>query len=106
VKVTGDRRRSSTELGTTSTNRPTAFIPSRILYARSIRKALQAIVQHYIRLRNDIAHADWAVGWEVADTGELVPPAASKFKLAKDGIEHTSLPFTAEQLRREIDHLH
>jgi hypothetical protein len=73
---------------------------------RSIRKTLQTIVQHYIRLRNDIAHADWAVGWEVVDTGELVPPAASKFKLAKDGIEHTSLPFTAEQLRREIDHLH
>jgi hypothetical protein len=73
---------------------------------RSIRKALQTIVQHYIRLRNDIAHADWAIGWEVADTGELVPPAASKIKLAKDGIERTSLPFTAEQLRREIDHLH
>ena len=73
---------------------------------RSIRKALQTIVQHYIRLRNDIAHADWAVGWEVADTGELVPPAASKVKLVKDGIEHTSLPFTAEQLGREIDHLH
>jgi hypothetical protein len=73
---------------------------------RSIRKALQTIVQHYIRLRNDIAHADWTVGWEVVDTGELVPPAASKVKVAKDGIEYTSLPFTAEQLRREIDHLH
>jgi hypothetical protein len=63
---------------------------------RSIRKALQTIVQHYIRLRNDIAHADWAVGWEVVDTGELIPPAASKIKLAKDGIEHTSLPFTVD----------
>ena len=73
---------------------------------RSIRKALQTIVQHYIRLRNDIAHADWTVGWEVVDTGELLPPSASKVKVVRDGIEHTSLPFTAEQLRREAGHLH
>jgi hypothetical protein len=72
---------------------------------RSVRKALQTIVQHYILLRNDIAHADWSVGWEVVDTGELVPPTAHKVKVAKDGIEHTSLPFTPKQLEREIGHL-
>jgi hypothetical protein len=72
---------------------------------RSVRKALQTMVQHYIRLRNDIAHADWSVGWEVADTGELVSPTAHRVKVAKDGIEHTSLPYTPEQLEREIGHL-
>ena len=67
---------------------------------RSVRKSLQTMVQHYIRLRNDIAHADWSAGWEVADTGELIPPTARRVKVAKDGIEHTSLPYTPEQLER------
>jgi hypothetical protein len=73
---------------------------------RSIRKALQALVQHYIRLRNDIAHADWSVGWMVAETGASIPPAAYRVKVAKDGVEHTSLPYTPEQIAAEIAHLH
>ena len=73
---------------------------------RSIRKALQTIVQHYIQLRNDIAHADWTVGWTVADTGEVIQPTAQKIKVTKDGIASTSLPFTSEQIGREIDRLH
>ena len=65
---------------------------------RSVRKALQTIVQYYIQLRNDIAHADWSVGWTVADTGELIQPSAHKAKVAKDGIAYISLPFTPEQI--------
>ncbi len=73
---------------------------------RSIRKALQTIVQHYIQLRNDIAHADWAVGWVIADTNEVIQPTAHKLKVVREGIEQTSLPFTAQQLEREVSHLH
>jgi hypothetical protein len=73
---------------------------------RSIRKALQTIVQHYIQLRNDIAHADWTVGWVIADTNEVLQPTAHKIKVVRDGIEHTSLPLTSEQLEREVGHLH
>lgn len=72
---------------------------------RAVRKALQTLVQYYIQLRNDIAHADWAVGWEDADTGEPDQPRAHRTKVGKDGIIHTALSITAEQIELEIGHL-
>jgi hypothetical protein len=73
---------------------------------RSVRNALQGLVQYYIAMRNDIAHADWSVGWEVADSGDVVLPMAHKIRASKDGAEVARLPFTATSLGAEVVHLH
>jgi hypothetical protein len=72
---------------------------------RTVRNALQGLVQYYTSLRNDIAHADWSVGWALADSDEPVLPTAHKIKVSKDGISNIQLALTAEKIGKEINHL-
>jgi hypothetical protein len=73
---------------------------------RAVQRALQNLVQHYISLRNDIAHADWSVGWEDVETGEWVNPFARKVKITKAGLRTSRVPFDANDLHREVGHLY
>ncbi|MBS2538250.1 hypothetical protein KGQ20_36415 [Catenulispora sp. NF23] len=62
-----------------------------------IRATLNAHVQRMTERRNEIAHADWHVGWVIADTDEVVPPTATKIHVAKDGIRREEV-FNANKL--------
>lgn len=62
-----------------------------------IRAVLNAHVQRMTERRNEIAHADWHVGWIIADTDEVVPPTATKIHLAKEGTRH-EVVFNANKL--------
>nr|WP_122975204.1 hypothetical protein [Mycolicibacterium komanii]CRL70331.1 hypothetical protein CPGR_01943 [Mycolicibacterium komanii] len=46
----------------------------------AVKNALRKSVNAHVSYRNDIAHADWSIGWEVADTSERVPDTAYKIK--------------------------
>ncbi|WP_197373471.1 hypothetical protein [Mycolicibacterium baixiangningiae] len=46
----------------------------------AVRNALRRRVEEHVTFRNDIVHADWSIGWTVADTDEPVPSAAYKIK--------------------------
>ncbi|MRH93514.1 hypothetical protein GFY24_40015 [Nocardia sp. SYP-A9097] len=50
-----------------------------------IRNALRRAVAAEVSFRNDLAHADWEVGWVTAETNEPVPAAAHKIK-SQDGV--------------------
>lgn len=54
-----------------------------------IRNALRRAVNDEVSYRNDLAHADWSVGWVDMDTDEPVPPAAHKIK-SQDGVPRFS----------------
>jgi len=73
---------------------------------RAVQKVLQGVVQYYTQIRNDVAHAEWLVGWELSDTDDQVPPTAYRIKVTKHGTEGRWLPTTPEQLERQAGHLH
>lgn len=69
---------------------------------RTILRILEAETQFQIKLRNDVAHADWHVGISDRTTGELAPAEARRMKVDRQaGAQHVVLPFTAEFLGSE-----
>ncbi|GIG26905.1 hypothetical protein Cde04nite_31490 [Cellulomonas denverensis] len=46
----------------------------------AIRNQLRRRVNEHLAFRNDLAHAEWSIGWQDADTGERLPPAALRIK--------------------------
>jgi hypothetical protein len=47
---------------------------------KRVRNALRRSVDEHVSFRNDIVHADWAIGWVKVDTKERVPDTAHKIK--------------------------
>ena len=45
-----------------------------------VRNVLRGDWEHHTAFRNDLAHAEWQVGWEYADSGEPAPPASIRIK--------------------------
>lgn len=69
---------------------------------RTILRILETETQFQIKLRNDVAHADWQVGIHHRTTGKLVPAEARRMKVDRQaGAQHVVLPFTAEFLGYE-----
>lgn len=53
-------------------------------YEIKVRNTLRATWTGHTTFRNDLAHAEWNVGWETMD-GEPVPPSAVRVKM-RDGL--------------------
>ncbi|MEU1954967.1 hypothetical protein [Nocardia rhamnosiphila] len=70
-----------------------------------IRNALKRQVQAKVSFRNDLAHADWSVGWRRVGTDELVPHSVRKIK-THDGVPRLSdLGLTANDIGCQIKEL-
>jgi hypothetical protein len=68
---------------------------------RAIVAALQAEVQFQIKLRNDVAHADWSVGMR-SRKGEVITGEARRMRVSKaDGAQHSLLTLDADALFAE-----
>lgn len=71
----------------------------------SIRNALRREWETQTSFRNDLAHAEWAVGWEDAETGEPVPPGSTRIKNV-DGVPTlTNLSIDTNVIIGEINRL-
>lgn len=69
---------------------------------RTILRILETETQYQIKLRNDVAHADWQVGIFHRTTEALLPTEARRMKVdRKTGAQHVVLPYTAEFLGHE-----
>lgn len=73
---------------------------------RAVRDALLRIYSACVALRNNIAHADWDVGWADATSGEIVVPRAVKTRVSKDGPEPVALAIDASLIAEEALKLH
>jgi hypothetical protein len=75
---------------------------------RKVIRALQALVQREIELRNQVAHADWTLGWTDHQTGNPVEPTAHKVRITKSGVANEVVDLNASLLQREalrMDHI-
>ncbi|TFD49386.1 hypothetical protein E3T55_11480 [Cryobacterium frigoriphilum] len=70
-----------------------------------IRNALKREVTHNISFRNDLAHADWSLGWVNADTNEPLPSAAYKIKSDEGVPRLTQLDLGTNDVIRQINRL-
>lgn len=69
----------------------------------AIRRQLRRRVDEHVSFRNDIAHSEWSVGWEVVDTGERIPPTAHRIK-SLDGVPRlTDVGITANGIVQHIN---
>lgn len=74
---------------------------------REVRDVLGSMLRFFVRLRNNIAHAYWDVGWEDAETGEPVLPSARVVRVSKDGPAPQVLDsMDADRIEREASRLH
>jgi hypothetical protein len=71
----------------------------------AIKRALQSWTQRHISIRNDIAHADWTIGWAVVDTNEPVPPTAAKTRMAGGRLVREQLPLDTSDIIQHINDL-
>ncbi|MBH0110987.1 hypothetical protein I6E81_12490 [Salinibacterium sp. NG22] len=70
---------------------------------KAIRRTLRNSVSAQISFRNDIAHADWSLGWEIVDTGERVPDTAFKTKSIGGELQHVNLNMGTNTIIRNIN---
>lgn len=70
-----------------------------------IRRQLRRCVDQHIVFRNDIAHAEWSIGWENADTGEVAPPAAFRIKTMGGVPQISNVAITANGIATRINEL-
>lgn len=71
----------------------------------SVRNVLRREWQAQTSFRNDLAHAEWAVGWEDAETGKPVPPGSTRIKNV-DGVPTlTNLSIDTSVIIGEINSL-
>lgn len=54
-----------------------------------VRNSLKRSVRKHVEFRNDLAHADWTIGWTRVDTSEPIPASAHKIK-SRDGVPRFS----------------
>jgi hypothetical protein len=66
--------------------------------ARDIAKQLHAELSEMIRLRNDILHGTWHIGWANPADQDFSKMNGYKIKPSKAGWDQAKLPETAEQL--------
>lgn len=71
----------------------------------AIRNQLKRAVNDHVAFRNDVAHAEWAIGWKVADTGEPVPPVAMRIKSTNGVPTLTNVDITAARIAQQINDL-
>jgi hypothetical protein len=71
----------------------------------AIRNQLKRAVNDHVAFRNDIAHAEWSIGWEIADTGEPVPPVAMRIKSTNGVPTVTNVDITAARIAQQINDL-
>jgi hypothetical protein len=72
-----------------------------------VRDVLGSMLRFFVRLRNNIAHAYWDVGWEDVETGEPVLPSARVVRISKDGPAPQVLDsMDADRIEREASRLH
>jgi hypothetical protein len=62
----------------------------------AVLRALRRLVSEYVSVRNQIAHADWSVGWVDHETDEAVEPAAYKIRTSKLQTRYQKLTLTVD----------
>ncbi|MDQ6526458.1 hypothetical protein RB608_22755 [Nocardioides sp. LHD-245] len=71
----------------------------------AIKNRLRRETQQHISFRNDLAHAEWSIGWENAETGGAIPPSSVRIK-SVDGVPRLKdMGITTSDLYRAVRYL-
>ena len=108
--VRGDRARLFDSIYATMTAKPISdsfFASSRVVAHfdaadEAILKTIRKTVSEQVEFRNDIAHADWSVGWQTHPEGEKLPPSAHKVRSVSGIPTHKNLGITMELFTERI----
>ncbi len=68
----------------------------------AIVRAIRKTVSEQIAFRNDIAHADWNMGWETVDTAEPMVPSGRRIKTIAGIPQDQELGITLEKFSERI----
>jgi len=90
-------------------NNPAKILPKDQILARDLLNDLTAYIQNSVKVRNDIVHGTWRIGWASVDQTDFRDIAVHKLKLVKDGYKIVKPVSSASDLDKEIEkikHIH
>lgn len=70
-----------------------------------VRNSLKRSVRKHVDFRNDLAHADWSIGWMRLDTSETVPASAHRIKSREGVPQYSNLNIQTNDIIYKINDL-